>query len=204
MQADDAFRLISEVTLSNDWGVLTKYTFALKRRDGAWQTQARECYDRGNGATCLLFDPDSNCVLLTRQFRLPVMLNGGPDALIETPAGLLDGENPEQRMRKELIEETGYYVEKLDHIFDVFMSPGSVTEFLAFFAGTYRKGDQTSQGGGVIEEGEEIEVLNVPLAKAMQMIDTGEIKDAKTIILLQHLFIQQYLKSAPQGSRTAI
>ena len=194
MTRSEVFRSVSKEILSDDWGVLTKHEFELCRRSGEWQRQAREAYDRGNGATCLLYNPETDRVLLTRQFRLPVYLNGGLEALIETPAGLLDGADADERMRQELIEETGFQVEALTHLFDVYMSPGSVTEYLAFFNGTYSASDQTSEGGGAFDEGEDIEVMQVPIAEAMQMIGNGTICDAKTIILLQHLMIEKLTK----------
>lgn len=184
------YQPISNAVLSEDWGKLTKVTYDLRRRSGAVQRQTREVYDRGNGATCLLYNPATGCVLLTRQFRLPVFLNGGPDGLIETPAGMLDGANAADRMRAELIEETGFQIDTLTHLFDIYMSPGSVTEYLAFFKGTYAATDQTTAGGGDFEEGEDIEVLHIPLVDAMQMVTRGDIRDAKTIILLQHLTIE--------------
>ena len=191
MDQQDIFKPIKQNTLSDNWGKLINHEFDLRLRDGSWQRQQRETYDRGNGATCLLFNPDSGCVLLTRQFRLPVFLNGGLPSLVETPAGLLDGAAPAERMRAELIEETGYDVSKLHHLSDIYMSPGSVTEYLAFFTGEYRDRDQVSAGGGEQAEGEDIEVLHIPLDEAMGMIASGEIRDAKTIILLQHLKLQQ-------------
>lgn len=196
MSDSEVFRPISKDVLSDDWGVLTKHVFELRRRNGEWQRQTRETYDRGNGATCLLYNPETDCVLLTRQFRLPVYLNGGLETLIETPAGLLDGAKADEQMRKELIEETGFRVDELTHLFDVFMSPGSVTEFLAFFKGTYSASDQASDGGGSFEEGEDIEVMEVPLPEAMQMIEGGAIRDAKTIILLQCLLIEKLTEGA--------
>lgn len=191
MTEHENFRPISAEVLSNGWGTLTKYRYELRRRNGAWQQQTREAYDRGNGATCLLHNPDSGCILLTRQFRLPVFLNGGHTSLVETPAGLLDGENAEVRMRAELIEETGYHIDALTHLFDIYMSPGSVTEYLAFFTGTYRAHDRKTEGGGSYAEGEDIEVLEVPLTDAAKMIENGYIRDAKTIILIQHLMIAE-------------
>jgi len=184
-------RTISQHILSDDWGVLTKHDFELLRRDGSWQRQTRETYDRGNGATCLLYNDMTGYVLLTSQFRLPVYVNTGLEKLIETPAGLLDGADAERRMRAELMEETGYQVGDLTHLFDVYMSPGSVTEYLAFFVGSYDASNQTDVGGGNAEEGEDIEVIEVPLSDAVKMIETGEIQDAKTIILLQWLWIKK-------------
>ena len=184
------FRPISQLRLSENWGKLTKYVFDFKRGSGEWQRQEREVYDRGNGATCLLYNPAKNTVLLTRQFRLPIFGHDHDGFLIEAPAGLLDGASPADRMRAELIEETGFQVSELEHLFDVFMSPGSVTEFLACFTGTYSDGDKVSDGGGEEHEGEDIEVLHIELGTALQMIGNGEIRDAKTIILLQHLALK--------------
>ena len=189
---ESVFRPIAERVLADDWGRLTKYEYELRLRDGGWQRQTREAYDRGNGATCLLYNPRSGRVLLTRQFRLPVFLNGGLESLIETPAGLLDGAEPATRMRAELIEETGYDVSELTHLFDIYMSPGSVTEYLAFFYGEYTEKHRVGTGGGAPDEGEDIDVLEISLSDAIQMIDRGEIRDAKTIILLQHLTIRLF------------
>jgi nudix-type nucleoside diphosphatase (YffH/AdpP family) len=194
MSETEIFRPISKEILSDDWGSLTKYEYELRRRSGEWQRQTREAYDRGNGATCLLYNPETEHVVLTRQFRLPVFLNGGLTSLVETPAGLLDGAEPEERMRAELIEETGFQVDSLTHLFDVYMSPGSVTEYIAFYKGTYRSEDQKTKGGGTYAEGEDIEVIEVPLPGAMMMIETGEIRDAKTIILLQQLTIEELMR----------
>ncbi|POF32362.1 NUDIX domain-containing protein [Roseibium marinum] len=191
MAEPEFLKILATSVLSDDWGTLTRYRFRFRRRDGTWQEQTREAYDRGNGATCLLYNPDTDCVLLTRQFRLPVWLSGKDPFLIETPAGLLEGAHPEDRMRAELIEETGFDVSRLEHLFDVHMSPGSVTEYLCFFAGTYHLNDKVSEGGGEKREGEDIEVLHVPLSKALEMIRTGEICDAKTIILLQDLALRK-------------
>lgn len=190
--------IVDSHVLSDDWGALKKYEFDLLRRDGNRQRQTREVYDRGNGATCLLHDPINDTVLLTRQFRLPVYVNGGVTALIETPAGLLDGADAAERMQAELMEETGYRIEALSHLFNLYMSPGSVTEYLAFFVGTYSASDQVSQGGGKVDEGEDIEVLHLPFEDALGMMVSGEICDAKTVILLQHLALTRASKTRPQ------
>ncbi len=192
----DFLRPISETVLADDWALLIKHEFDYKRRDGDWQRQVRQCYDRGNGATALLYNPATDCVLLTRQFRLPVFLNGGLAGLIETPAGLLEGAQPLERMRGELEEETGFRIHDLTHLYDIHSSPGSVTEYLSYFVGTYALDDQVSEGGGEIDEGEDIEVMHVPLEQAVAMIGTGEMTDAKTIILLQHLWINKLTKGA--------
>lgn len=191
----DFLRPHSETVLADDWATLTKYKFDYRRRDGTWQRQVRQSYDRGNGAVALLHNPDTDCVLLTRQFRLPVFLNVGLPGLIEAPAGLLDGAAPLERMRAELAEETGFRIDKLTHLYDVHTSPGSVSEYLAYFIGTYAEQDRVSEGGGEVDEGEDIEVLHIPLAEAVAMIGKGEMCDAKTIILVQHLWIERCTQS---------
>lgn len=179
-------RIRTVKTLSDDWFVLKKTTFDYLRRDGTWQTQNRETYDRGNGATILLYDKARRTVILTRQFRYPAFVNGCTDLLIEAPAGLLDNVSPEERIRKEAEEETGYRVQHVRKVFEAFMSPGSVTEKLYFFAGEYTSSDRVSDGGGEAAEGEDIDVLELPFAEALAMIGSGAIEDGKTIMLLQH------------------
>jgi len=188
----DYLKVLDSSVLANEWGTLTRYRIGYRRRDGEWQEQVREAYDRGHGVTCLLHDPRTDCVLLTRQFRLPVWLSSRERFVIEAPAGMLDGAGAEERMRAELIEETGFDVSNFEHLFDIYMSPGSVTEYLSFFKGTYSQGDRVSDGGGTEDEGEDIEVLHVPLTEALGMIRTGEIRDAKTVILLQELALSRY------------
>lgn len=176
--------------LSDFWGRLTKHVIEYKRRDGTWQRQVREVYDHGNGVACLLYDPATDCVLLTRQFRLPAFLNGGRSLMIEAPAGLLENVSALDQMRAELMEETGYQIAELDYLFDIYTSPGSLTESVSLFSGRYSTNDQLGRGGGIREEGEDIEVLHIPLSDALAMIETGEICDAKTVILLQRLHIE--------------
>ncbi|KXU85318.1 GDP-mannose pyrophosphatase [Caballeronia megalochromosomata] len=186
METKDRVRVLKTEILSEDWYVLRKVTFDFQRRDGAWQRQSRETYDRGNGATILLRDRKTGNVLLTRQFRMPAFVNGHDGMLIESPGGLLDDASPEERIRAEVEEETGYRVHHVEKIFEAFMSPGSVTEKLYFYIGDYDSSMRVSAGGGVVEEGEEIETIEVPLQTAMQMIERGEIMDGKTIMLLQY------------------
>ncbi|MFC4456435.1 NUDIX domain-containing protein [Deinococcus sonorensis] len=192
MNTQDRVRIENVEVLSDDWYVLRKVTFDFLRHNGAWQRQSREAYDRGNGATILLYHPERRTVILTRQFRLPAYLNGHDGLLIETPAGLLDLASPEERIRAETEEETGYRVQHVRKVFEAFMSPGSVTEKLYFFVAEYDSASRAGAGGGVAEEGEDIEVLELTLDQALQMIRTGEIMDGKTIMLLQyaglHLF----------------
>ena len=174
-----------EVT-SDGWHVLRRTTFDYRRRDGRWTTQQRETYDRGDGATVLLYDPTRRTVLLTRQFRYPAYVNGHPDGmLIETAAGLLDGEDPETAVRREAEEETGVVVGPLTHVLDAYTSPGSVTERVRFFAGPYTAADRTGAGGGLADDGEDIDVLELPFTEALAMARDGRITDAKTILLLQ-------------------
>lgn len=174
-------------TLSDDWYVLKKTTFEYQRRDGNWQTLSRETYDRGNGATLLLYNEFKRSVVLTRQFRFPTYVNGNPHGwLIETAAGLLDNEAPAARILKEVEEETGYILTHVEQVFEAYMSPGSVTERIYFFVAKYEDQDRSSMGGGNVAEGEDIEVLELPFDKTIEMISNGEIRDGKTIMLLQY------------------
>lgn len=185
--ASDRIRIVEERVLSDDWYLLKKTTFDYRHRDGQWRRQSRETYDRGNGAVLLLFNVARDCVVLTRQFRFPAYVNGCPDGfLIEACAGLLDGEDPHNCIRREAQEETGFVVRAPRKIFEVYMSPGSVTEKLHFFVAEYEPGDRVSAGGGDVAEGEDIEVIEMPLATAMQKIADGAIQDGKTIMLLQY------------------
>ena len=186
MSVSDRVRIKQVRVLSDDWYVLKKTTFDFRRNDGSWQTQNRETYDRGNGAAMLLYDPERRTVILVRQFRFPAFVNGNDDLLIEAPAGLLDAAEPESRIRAEVEEETGYRVRDVEKVFEAYMSPGSVTEKLHFFVGRYTPADRVSAGGGEEEEGEDIEVLELGIDQALAMIGSGEIRDAKTIMLLQY------------------
>lgn len=180
-------RLVSEQILSDDWYLLRKVTFDYRRRDGTWQRQAREVYDRGNGAAILLYNLDRLSVLLTRQFRMPAYLNGCQNGvLIEACAGLLDGDDPAACIRREAEEETGFRVRAPRRVFEAYMSPGSVTERLHFFVAEYEDRDRVAAGGGDVNEGEDIETIEVDLSEAMRMIDCGVIQDGKTIMLLQY------------------
>lgn len=167
--------------------MLKKTTFDYLRRDGTWQTQSRETYDRGNGAVILLYNRMYGTVVLTRQFRFPAYINGTPSGmLIEACAGLLDQEAPEACIEREAAEETGFQIVGVKKIFEAYMSPGSVTEKLFFFTAEYHRGSKISEGGGHKSEGEDIEVLELPLEQAIAMIESGEIVDGKTIMLLQY------------------
>ncbi|WP_318363920.1 NUDIX domain-containing protein [Enterobacter sp.] len=183
-------RNLREELLSDNWYTLKKYTFELQRSDGTWQTQSREAYDRGNGAAILLYNKAKGTVVLTRQFRLPVYINGHDGLLIEAAAGLLDDASPEARIIAEAEEETGFKVAAIEKVFEAYMSPGSVTEKLYFFIAEYTDEDRSGTGGGLAEEGEDIQVLEWPFEKALAAIRSGEIQDAKTIMLIQHLALQ--------------
>ncbi|GIT91070.1 NUDIX hydrolase [Jannaschia pagri] len=187
----DTVRPISTDVLSEDYGILTRHRFALRRRDGTWSEQTREVYDRGNGACCLLYDPDAGTVLLTRQFRLPVHLIGADPMFIEVPAGVLDGAGATERMHAELLEETGYAAESLTHVTDLIAAPASALAYNACFTGTYRKDAPIGRGGGLEAEGEDIEVLHIPLAEALRMISDGRIRDGKTVFLIQHTALRE-------------
>jgi GDP-mannose pyrophosphatase NudK len=174
--------------LSDNWYTLRKITYQYIKADGTSQTQSREAYDRGNGATILLYNKAQQTVILTRQFRLPTFVNGNATGmLIEACAGLLDKDNPEDCIRRETEEETGYKVTDVRKIFEAYMSPGSVTEILYFFIAEYSKAMKVTEGGGLEQEEENIEVLELHIDEAMRQITTGEIKDGKTIMLLQYV-----------------
>ncbi len=190
METKERVRIHETVTLSDDWYVLRKVIFDFQRRDGTWQQQSRETYDCGNGATILLHNPKTGTVLLTRQFRMSAFVNGHDGMLIEAPGGLLDNASPEDRIRVEVEEETGYRVHHIEKIFEAFMGPGSVTEKLYFYLGEYGGSMRMNDGGGVVEEGEVIETIEVSLRVALEMIESGEIMDGKTIMLLQHLALK--------------
>jgi nudix-type nucleoside diphosphatase (YffH/AdpP family) len=184
---NDEIRILEERVLAHDWYLLRKTTFEHRRRDGRLQVVSRETYDRGNGVALLLFNAARGTVILTRQFRFPAWVNGCADGLlIEACAGQLDGNDPVAAMQREAIEETGYDVKAPRRIFEAYMSPGSITEKLHFFVAAYDDADRRNAGGGEADEGEDIEVLELPLARALQMIASGEIQDGKTIMLLQH------------------
>ncbi|MGB9113879.1 NUDIX domain-containing protein [Bradyrhizobium sp.] len=186
MTVSDRIRVKNVRVLSDDHYTLKTTTFEWRRASGEWQTQARETYDRGNGATLLPYNLTRRTVVLVRQFRYPAYVNGYDDLLIEAAAGLLDNESPEVRIRAEAEEETGYRLGEVRKVFEAFMSPGAVTEKLHFFVAEYEPAMRIGSGGGIASEGEEIEVLELPIDEALAMIGDGRIVDAKTIMLLQY------------------
>ena len=183
---EDRIRIHNVETLSDDWFVLKKTTFDYRRSDGTWQRQSRETYDRGHGATILLYNRELRTVVLVRQFRFPAYGDHHDGFLIEAAAGLLDQASPEVRIKAEVEEETGYRIGEVTKVFEAFMSPGSVTERLHFFVAEYDPASRPGSGGGLAEEGEDIEVLELPMERAMAMMASGEIADGKTIMLLQY------------------
>lgn len=190
----DNIKILETKILSDNWYVLRKLTYEYTKKDGTKLTQSREAYDRGNGATILLYNKEQKSVILTRQFRLPTFVNGNESGmLIEACAGLLDKDNAEDCIKRETEEETGYKITEVRKIFEAYMSPGSVTEILYFFIAEYGKEMKVTDGGGVDHEEENIEVLELDIDKAMNMIENGEIKDGKTIMLLQYIRLKNIL-----------
>jgi nudix-type nucleoside diphosphatase, YffH/AdpP family len=180
--------------LSDQWYTLRKATYQYQRRDGQWETQQREAYDRGNGAAILLYNKEKSTVILTRQFRLPTYLNGNNDGMmIEVCAGILDEDNPDDCIRREALEETGYQIKDIQKVMETYMSPGAVTEILYLYLGSYDSHMKISEGGGEVDEQEDIEVMELPFARAIDMMRSGEIRDAKTVMLLQYAQIHQVL-----------
>lgn len=191
---EERIRVREVKVLSDDWYILKKTTFDFRRRDGSWQTISRETYDRGNGATILLFNRERKTVLLTRQFRFPAFVNGCQNGmLIEACAGLLENQQAEEAIRRETEEETGYHLGPVTKLFEAYMSPGSVTEKIHFFIAEYDASSKTVEGGGNADHGEEIEVLELDLEEALKMIEIGEIQDGKTIMLLQYAKLKRIL-----------
>lgn len=187
-------KIIKSEVLSDNWYTLRKVTYEYLKNNGTWQTQSREAYDRGNGAVILLYNKELRTVILTKQFRLPTFINGNETGmLIEACAGLLDKDNPEDCIKRETEEETGYKISEVKKVFEAYMSPGSVTEILYFFIAEYSQSMKINDGGGIAHEQEDIEVLELGIDDTMRMIETGEIKDAKTIMLLQYIKLNTIL-----------
>lgn len=191
---NDRINIVDTKILSDNWYTLKKISFDRFKKDGSVSRETREVYHRGNGATILLYNKQNKSVILTKQFRMPTYINGNDTGmLIESCAGLLDQDNPEDCIRRETEEETGYKISSVEKIFEAYMSPGSVTEILYFFFAAYTKEMKVNEGGGLHEENENIEVLELPFIKALEMISTGEIKDGKTIMLLQYAALNKLI-----------
>lgn len=191
---NDRIKNVKTEILCKNWHTLKKVTFEYLQEDGNYQTQSREAYDRGNGATILLYNKHEKSVILTKQFRMPTYINGNSDGMmIEACAGLLDNDNPEDCIKRETEEETGYKINQVQKIFEAYMSPGSVTEILYFFVAEYSKEMKVNDGGGLASEHEDIEVMEMSFEEALHKIESGEIKDAKTIMLIQYLRIKNIL-----------
>ncbi|MCA0932281.1 GDP-mannose pyrophosphatase NudK [Lutimonas saemankumensis] len=181
-------RNVRKLLLSDNWYTLHKVVFDYQMPDGSWVEQVRESYDRGNGAAVLLYNIEKSTVILISQFRMPTYLNGNESGMmIEACAGLLDGDDPETCVIKEAEEESGFRVSKVEKIYEAYMSPGAVTEVVHLYIGQYEESDRVGTGGGLKEEHEDISVLELDFSKALDLMDNGQIRDAKTIILLQHL-----------------
>jgi len=191
---NNAVNIIETNILSDNWYTLKKITYDWIKKDGSVIRENREAYDRGNGATILLYNKQTQSVILTRQFRMPTYINGNETGmLIESCAGLLDQDNAEDCIKRETEEETGYKISSVKKIFEAYMSPGSVTEILYFFIAEYSKEMKVNEGGGLHDENENIEVLELPFTRALEMIKTGEIRDGKTIMLLQYASINKLI-----------
>ncbi|MBK8636059.1 MAG: GDP-mannose pyrophosphatase NudK [Saprospiraceae bacterium] len=190
----DRVKILDTKILSDNWYILKKITYEFFKKDGSRHVQEREAYDRGNGATILLYNTKNHSIILTKQFRLPTYINGNETGmLIEACAGLLDKDNPEECIRRETEEETGYQIKAIQKAFQAYMSPGSVTEILHFFIAEYDAEMKINEGGGLESEQENIEVLEIDFQKAIEMIEKGEIMDAKTIMLIQYLQLKNIL-----------
>jgi GDP-mannose pyrophosphatase NudK len=186
---------ITEKILSKDWSVLKKVTYDYLKADGHWESQTREVYDRGDGVTILLYNKTRGTIILTKQLRFPTFVNGNAEGfLIETCAGKLDDESPEECAKREAEEETGYKIVDIKKAFELYMSPGSVTEKIYFFTASYEASMRVNEGGGLASEQENIEVLEIPFTEAVQMLNDHKIKDGKTVILLQFALIQGLLQ----------
>lgn len=197
MSISDRVRVLEERLLSDNWYILKTTHFEFRRRDGRWQAQHRESYDRGNGAAILLYSLPQRTVILTRQFRYPAFVNHHDDLMIEVPAGLLDEADPETRIRAEAEEEAGYRVRDVHKVCEAFMSPGAVTERLHLYVAEYDPADRIGEGGGLEAEGEDIEVFELDFDQAMAMVGDGRICDAKTIMLLQHAALHIFTRQQP-------
>lgn len=184
-RADTArIRVHERNCLSDEWARLEQVKFDYLRRDGNWQTQTREIYHRGHGAAILLFNRDKSTIVLTRQFRFPAWEEGDDGFMLEVPAGIIESDDPFDTVRRETEEETGFIIDQPDFLFRAYCTPGSVTEQIHYFSASYEADQRVSSGGGLLQEGEDIEVIEVKLSDAVQWISSGQVIDAKTILLI--------------------
>lgn len=203
MSEESPIRNIAETVLSHEKYLLRRLDFEQRRRDGTWQAVRREVYDHGNAVALLPYDPSRGTVLLVRQIRFVTYLNGYPHPLLEVCAGMIDGEDAASAIRREAEEELGYHIADPRHVFDAFMSPGCFTERLSFFVATYSDADRMHDGGGLADEGEDIEVVEMPLDEALALIGLGGIVDAKTIMLLQWIKVNgAFVTTGPAAAST--
>jgi nudix-type nucleoside diphosphatase (YffH/AdpP family) len=188
-------KIRSKETLSDEHYKLEKITFDIQKKDGSWETQQREVFDHGNAATALLYNREHRTVILTKQFRIPTFVNGNTTGvLLETCAGLLEeGENPDDTMKREIMEETGYEVDRVEKVYEGYTSAGAVTELLYFYIAPFKPEQKKSKGGGLEEEGEEIKVVEMPFDDAIQQLEQGKIRDVKTAFLLQYALLKNLL-----------
>lgn len=185
---------IESSLLSDNYYILKKFSFDYLMSNGQWVTQAREVYDRGDGAGILLYNTSKKTVILTKQFRMPTYLNENPDGmLVEICAGMLDKDNPEACIIRETEEEVGYRLKSVKKVFEAYSSPGVMTEKMHFFIGEYTDDMKVSSGGGLDEEHEDIEVIELPFSEAIDMLNQGKIHDTRTIVLLQYAQIHRLL-----------
>jgi nudix-type nucleoside diphosphatase (YffH/AdpP family) len=201
MSRPDRVEVLEERLLSDNWGVLKTTRLRQRRLDGSWQESWRETYDRGNGAAILPYDPERRTVLLARQFRYPALVDGHDGLLVEVAAGFLDGAAPGDRIREEAAEELGLRLREARPVFAAYMSPGSVVEKVHFFVARYDASDRLSAGGGNPDEGEDIEVLEMDIDAALDAVASGDICDAKTIMLLQHAALALFPARSEEGEQ---
>lgn len=200
----DRLKNVRKETLSDAWYTLYRYTYEYRRTDGKWDRQQREVFDRGNGAAVLLYDPQRQCVLLTRQFRMPTYLNRNPEGLlIEACAGVLEESDPEACILREILEETGYRLPGVEKVLEAYTSPGALTELMHLYLAPYSPGQKVTEGGGVTEETEDIELLEYGYAEVLEAMRSGEIRDAKTLLLLQYAALYGPLRDAALNSGPA-
>jgi nudix-type nucleoside diphosphatase (YffH/AdpP family) len=197
---EERVRVVRTETLSDNYYPLKNVTYEQKRGDGSWQRQVHEVYDSASGCAALLYHLARGTVLLTRQFRVGAHLAGDDGFLLEVPAGVLDGAAPEERICAEIREELGYAITRVEKVLELFASPGSLTERVHYFLGEYSDADRCGDGGGKQDEGEDIEVVELPFADALDKVASGEIRDAKTVVLLQYLKLRQMLHGNVAGT----